>query len=92
MAGGTLPHTIELGVDTFGDVTVDDGGRSLPHAQALRDVVAEGIPADQVGLDFFGVGEHHCTDFAVSAPEVVLAAIASRLCVARYNALEGSHS
>jgi len=39
----------------------------------LRDVVQEGVLADQVGLDFFGVGEHHREDFAVSAPEVVLA-------------------
>jgi probable LLM family oxidoreductase len=73
-----MPHTIELGLDTFGDVGVDADGRFLPQAQALRDVVTEGILADQVGLDFFGVGEHHRPDFAVSAPEVVLAAIASR--------------
>ena len=44
----------------------------------MRNVVAEAVLADQVGLDFFGVGEHHRADFAVSAPEVVLAAIAGR--------------
>lgn len=73
-----MSHAIELGLDTFGDVTVDEQGRSLPHAEVLRNVVAEGVLADQVGLDFIGVGEHHRTDFAVSAPEVVLAAIATR--------------
>ena len=44
----------------------------------LRNVVEEAVLADQLGLDFFGVGEHHRDDFAVSAPEVVLAAIAGR--------------
>jgi len=69
---------IELGMDTFGDVTLDADGKPLPQAQVLRNVVAEGVLADRVGLDFFGVGEHHRTDFAVSAPEVVLAAIAGQ--------------
>jgi probable LLM family oxidoreductase len=69
---------LELGLDTFGDVTVDDDGRPVAQPRVLRDVVAEGVLADQVGLDFFGVGEHHREDFAVSAPEVVLAAIAGR--------------
>jgi len=68
----------ELGMDTFGDVTLDADGKPLPQAQVLRNVVAEGVQADRVGLDFFGVGEHHRTDFAVSAPEVVLAAIAGQ--------------
>lgn len=73
-----MAHAIELGLDTFGDVTVGDEGRPLTQAQALRHVVAEGELADQVGLYFFGVGEHHRPDFAVSAPEVVLAAIAAK--------------
>ena len=70
--------TIELGLDTFGDVTVDAEGRLLSQARVLRDVVAEAELADRVGVDFFGVGEHHRPDFAISAPEVVLAAIAGR--------------
>ncbi len=70
--------TIELGLDTFGDVTVDAGGRPQSQARVLRDVVAEAELADQVGVDFIGVGEHHRPDFAISAPEVVLAAIAGR--------------
>jgi probable LLM family oxidoreductase len=73
-----MAHTIELGLDTFGDVTTDRDGRLLTQADALRHVVQEGELADQVGLDFFCVGEHHRKDFSVSAPEVVLAAIAAR--------------
>lgn len=69
---------LELGIDTFGDVTLDADGKPLSQAQTLRNVVAEGVQADRVGLDFFGVGEHHREDFAVSAPEVVLAAIAGQ--------------
>jgi probable LLM family oxidoreductase len=69
---------IELGADTFGDVTVDDAGSPVPHPQVVRDVVEEGVLADELGLDFFGVGEHHRQDFSVSAPEVVLAAVAAR--------------
>jgi probable LLM family oxidoreductase len=73
-----MPSTLELGLDTFGDVTVDATGQLISQADALRHVVAEGVLADQVGIDAFGVGEHHRPDFAVSAPEVVLAAIAAR--------------
>ncbi len=74
----TLVRVIELGVDTFGDVTVDGEGRAVPHHQVIRDVVEEGVLAEQVGLDFFGVGEHHRDDFSVSAPDVVLTAVAAR--------------
>src|SRR5688572_26318737 len=69
---------IELGLDTFGDVTLDAQGRLLPQARVLRDVIAEAELADRVGVDFLGVGEHHRPDFAISAPEVLLAAIAGR--------------
>ena len=69
---------IELGLDTFGDVTDDAEGAPLPHAQVLRNLVEQGVLADQVGIDFIGIGEHHREDFAVSAPEVVLSAIAAR--------------
>jgi alkanesulfonate monooxygenase SsuD/methylene tetrahydromethanopterin reductase-like flavin-dependent oxidoreductase (luciferase family) len=67
-----------LGLDTFGDVTLDAHGRLTSHAQALRDVVAEAVLAEQVGVDAIGVGEHHRRDFSISAPEVVLAAIAGK--------------
>jgi probable LLM family oxidoreductase len=69
---------IELGLETFGDVTRDGEGNLKSQAQVLRDVVEEGVLADEVGVDVFGVGEHHRPDFAISAPETVLAAIASR--------------
>jgi probable LLM family oxidoreductase len=69
---------LELGLDTFGDVTRSADGRPLPHAQVIRDVVAEATLADGLGIDFIGVGEHHREDFAVSSPEMVLAAIAGQ--------------
>lgn len=68
----------EFGIDTFGDVTLDASGAPLSQAQVLRNVVEEAVLAEQVGLDAIGVGEHHRPDFAISAPEVVLAAIAGR--------------
>lgn len=71
-------RTTEFGLDTFGGVTHDENGQPLPHGQVIRDLVEDGVVADQLGLDFFGVGEHHRPDFAVSSPELVLAAIASR--------------
>jgi probable LLM family oxidoreductase len=73
-----VPQPIELGLDTFGDITVDAENRPKPTAQVLRDVVEQGVLADQVGLAFIGLGEHHRPDFSISAPEVMLAAIAAR--------------
>lgn len=70
--------TVQLGLDTFGDVTVTPDGTPISQAQVIRNLVDEGVLADELGLDFFGVGEHHREDFAVSAPEVVLSAIAAR--------------
>jgi probable LLM family oxidoreductase len=70
--------SIELGLDTFGDVTRGADGKLLSHAQTIRDVIDEAVLADEVGADFIGVGEHHRDDFSISAPEVVLAAIAGR--------------
>ncbi|MGJ5080532.1 LLM class flavin-dependent oxidoreductase [Bradyrhizobium sp. HKCCYLS3013] len=69
---------IEFGLDTFGDVTRGADGDMASHAQVIRDVVEEAVLADQLGLDFIGLGEHHRGDFAISAPEVALAAIAAR--------------
>jgi probable LLM family oxidoreductase len=67
-----------MGLDTFGDVTFDANGNIQSHAQVIRNVIDEAVLADQLGVSFFGVGEHHRADFAVSAPETVLAAIAGR--------------
>lgn len=70
--------TLELGLDTFGDVTAEADGTPSPHPQVLRDLLDQAILADETGVDFIGIGEHHRSDFAVSAPEVVLAGIATR--------------
>ncbi|KXZ59514.1 Limonene 1,2-monooxygenase [Microbacterium laevaniformans] len=69
---------VELGLDTFGDVTVGEDGERLSDAQTIRDIVDQAVLADRVGLSFFGVGEHHRHEFAVSSPELVLAAAAAR--------------
>jgi probable LLM family oxidoreductase len=73
-----MAERYEFGLDTFGDVTAAPDGTPLSHAQVLRNVVDEAVLADRLGLDFFGIGEHHRHEFAVSAPEVVLGAIAGR--------------
>ncbi|HUZ32335.1 MAG TPA: LLM class flavin-dependent oxidoreductase [Xanthobacteraceae bacterium] len=73
-----MAQTFEFGLDTFGDITKGFDGTLLSHAQVVRNVIEEAALADALGVDAFGVGEHHRPDFAVSAPEVVLAAIASR--------------
>ncbi|MEV6413018.1 LLM class flavin-dependent oxidoreductase [Kribbella sp. NPDC051718] len=67
-----------LGLDTFGDVTSDEQGRPVSHARTIRDLVEQGVKADEVGLDFFGIGEHHTDDFPLSAADVVLSAIAAK--------------
>lgn len=73
-----MSDRIEIGLDTFGDVTVDEDGKALSQAQVIRNVVDEGVLADEVGLDFIGLGEHHRDDFAISSPETLLAAIAAK--------------
>ena len=70
--------TVELGLDTFGDITVGEDGERVSDAQAIRDTVEQAVLADRVGLHFFGVGEHHRHEFAISSPEIVLAAAAAR--------------
>lgn len=69
---------LSLGLDTFGDVAVDPGGQPLGMDRVLRDVLDQAVLADEVGIDFIGLGEHHRPDFAISAPEIVLAAIGGR--------------
>src|ERR1700728_1891763 len=73
-----MTQQIELGLDTFGDITANADGGLKSHAEVIRDVIEEGILADQVGVDAIGLGEHHRPDFAISEPDVVLAAIAAR--------------
>ena len=76
----SLPDgVVEFGLHTFGDITQDLAGtRVLSHPEVLRNVVAEGVLADQVGVDVIGVGEHHRPDYSVSAPDVVLTGIGAQ--------------
>ncbi|AIQ77079.1 MULTISPECIES: LLM class flavin-dependent oxidoreductase [Paenibacillus] len=70
---------MEIGISTFVETTPDvQTGEVISHAQRLREVVEEIVLADQVGLDIFGVGEHHRKDYAASSPAVLLAAAASQ--------------
>src|SRR5690606_18112128 len=73
-----MPDALTFGLDTFGDVPAGKDGRPLAQAEVIRNVIAEAELADRLGIDFFGLGEHHRDDFAISSPEVVLAAIAAR--------------
>ena len=73
-----MTQNIELGLDTFGDITDGPDGKPLHAAQVIRNLVDEAVLADEVGVDFIGIGEHHRADFAVASPEMVLAAIAGR--------------
>lgn len=73
-----MADAFEFGLDTFGDITLSADGTLHTAAHVLRDVVEEAVLADRVGIDAFGVGEHHRRDFSISAPEVMLAAIAAR--------------
>src|SRR5262245_65355558 len=66
-----------FGLDTFGDLNHEQG-RPVSHAQTIRNVVEQGVFAEQVGVDFFGIGEHHTEYFPMSAGDLALAAIAAR--------------
>jgi probable LLM family oxidoreductase len=67
-----------LGLDTFGDVPVDDAGQPISQAAAIRQVVDEAVLADQLGVDAIALGEHHRPEYSISTPETVLAGIAGR--------------
>jgi probable LLM family oxidoreductase len=69
---------ISLGLDTFGDVSVGPDGQPQSMDRVLREVLDQATLADEIGIDFIGLGEHHRPDFAISSPEIVLAAIAGR--------------
>ena len=73
-----MAQSIELGLDTFGDIQADPSGQLLSHAQVIRNVMDEAVLADEVGVYCIGLGEHHRPDFAISSPEVLLAAIGAR--------------
>jgi len=70
---------MELGISTFVECNPDPKtGELISHAQRIRQVVEEIVLADQVGLDVYGVGEHHRKDYAASSPATILAAGAAR--------------
>ncbi|WP_267201579.1 LLM class flavin-dependent oxidoreductase [Limosilactobacillus kribbianus] len=71
--------TVELGISTFGETTpLEVTGKPIRHDERIRDLIDEIVLADQLGIDAYAVGEHHRKDFAVSAPEIILAMAASR--------------
>lgn len=73
------PSTIEIGISTFLEATKDPvTGEAMSHATRLQHAIEEITLADEVGLDVFGVGEHHRKDYASSAPAIVLAAAATK--------------
>lgn len=68
---------MELGVSMFGDLRINSNGEAQPAQQRLQELMEEIKLVDEVGLDFFGIGEHHRPDYAVSTPEIILAAAAT---------------
>jgi probable LLM family oxidoreductase len=68
---------MELGIGMFGDLHIDKTGNIQPAGQRMQELIEEIKLMDEVGLDFYGIGEHHRPDYAVSAPEIILAAAAS---------------
>ncbi|MDB5163027.1 MAG: luciferase [Candidatus Saccharibacteria bacterium] len=69
---------IKFGLDSFGDIPVDENGKLFTHAEAIRQVIKEAVLADKLGIDVIALGEHHRPDFSISSPETVLAAIAGQ--------------
>lgn len=69
---------IKFGLDTFGDMQVDDSGSPITAAQTIRNVVEQAVFADSLGIYGINLGEHHRDDFAISAPDTILAGIATR--------------
>jgi probable LLM family oxidoreductase len=68
---------MELGIGMFGDLNINKNGETQPVGERLRELIEEIKLMDETGLDFYGIGEHHRPDYAVSAPEIVLAAAAT---------------
>ncbi|MFD9216643.1 LLM class flavin-dependent oxidoreductase [Streptomyces sp. NPDC059544] len=68
----------DFGLDTFGDVPEDDSGSPVSDARAIRQVLDEAVLAEEIGVDVIALGEHHRPEYAISAPETVLAGIATR--------------
>src|SRR5437773_1565995 len=69
---------MQIGLDSFVAAPVDAGGRAVDPARHLSELLEAITLADEVGLDVFGIGEHHRREFLDSAPTVILAAAAAR--------------
>ena len=66
---------LEWGISSFGETApIEKSGKIISHDERIRNMIEEIELADKLGLDIYAIGEHHRTDFAVSAPEIVLAA------------------
>ena len=68
---------MELGIGMFGDLQINAKGEVQSAQQRLQEIIEEIKLMDEVGLDFYGIGEHHRPDYAVSTPEIILAAAAT---------------
>ncbi len=68
---------MELGIGMFGDLHINKNGEIQPTGQRLKELIEEIKLMDELGLDFYGIGEHHRPDYAVSTPEIILAAAAT---------------
>lgn len=73
-----IPNQLLFGLDTFGDMTNDMAGNPISAGQVIRNLVDQAVLADQLGLHAINIGEHHRDDFAISAPDTVLAGIATK--------------
>jgi probable LLM family oxidoreductase len=71
-------HSVLFGLDTFGDIPVDDDNNLFTDAAAIRQVVDEAVLAEKVGVDAIALGEHHRQEYSISSPETVLAGIAGK--------------
>ncbi|MGL5233616.1 MAG: LLM class flavin-dependent oxidoreductase [Empedobacter falsenii] len=69
---------MELGIGMFGDLHIDPKtGYTQTPQQRMSEIIEEVKLMDEIGLDFFGIGEHHRPDYAVSSPEIILAALST---------------
>jgi probable LLM family oxidoreductase len=71
-------HPVVIGIDSFGEITLGVDGAPLSQPQNIRALVDEGVLAEESGLDFFGLGEHHTEEIPLPAPDLVLASVAAR--------------
>ncbi len=69
---------LQFGIDTFGDIPLDDDGQPVSYGEAIRATVREAVLADELGVDALALGEHHRPEYAISTPETVLAGIATQ--------------